>query len=328
MNRIDVHTHVGVDLLFYFGGGYPYALDLPNLILEGGRSGLNRWVVFPMVTHTALSLRGLRSGLIKEGEDALEKIPYAWENRRLMQEIYDLFPELGQQTLPFAMMDPSRAPREQVEELRKLRKSYRFYGLKIQATILQSPIRALLDTGKCLIDFAEDHALPVLIHTSIHPADAWSQVADILDVARARPGVRFCLAHSCRFDLKGLNEVARLSNTWFDCSAHVIACRLAAENHPAVASEKGRFPSDYTNPAKVLSDLATAYPDKLLWGSDAPFHSYVATETEAALAGGKRMRLTCSYEEEAAPLLALSLEIQNRISSENTLRFLGLEKTS
>jgi len=31
---------------------------------------------------------------------------------------------------------------------------------------------------------------PVVIHTSVHPDDPWSAVEDILEVARARPGVR------------------------------------------------------------------------------------------------------------------------------------------
>jgi predicted TIM-barrel fold metal-dependent hydrolase len=325
MERIDIHTHIGVDLLFYFGGGYPYALDLPNLFLEGSRLGLNRWVVFPMVTHTALSIKGIQIGQIMEGGDALEKIPYAWENRRLMQEIYELFPEQGRWTLPFAMVDPSRRPVEQVEELRKLRAKYRFYGLKIQATVIQSPIRALLDKGRALLDLAEEYDLPLIIHTSVDPADVWSQVSDILRVARARPQIRFCLAHSCRFNRDALNEIARLPNTWFDCSAHVIACRLAVQNHPAVASEKDRFASDYNDSAKVLADLANAYPDRLVWGSDAPFHSYVASEAEAS-AGGERIRLVCSYEEESVPLRALASPLQDRIACFNSLNFLGLKQ--
>jgi predicted TIM-barrel fold metal-dependent hydrolase len=207
-----------------------------------------------------------------------------------------------------------------------LRGNYRFYGLKIQATVIQAPIRALLDTGRCLLDFAEEQNLPMLIHTSIHPADTWSQVADILEVARARPGIRFCLAHSCRFDQAGLDEVAQLPNTWFDCSAHVVACRLAVQNHPAVSSAKNRFSSNYADPAKVLADLAAAYSNRLIWGSDAPFHSYVANEAEAATAGGERMKLICSYEEEAAPLLALSSQIQEQIAHQNSLRFLGLKQ--
>lgn len=321
MKKIDAHTHLGVDLLFYFGGGYPYAHDLPQLVAEGQRNGLERWIVFPMVTHTALSLHGLQLGRIKEPERGTqEAIPYAWENRRLLREVEELFPALGKGTLPFLMLDPLRAPERQIKQLRQLRAQHRIYGLKIQATIIQSPIRSLLGAGGCLLDFAETENLPVLIHTSVHPEDRWSQVADILEVARARPRIRFCFAHSCRFDLEGLNAVAALPNAWFDCSAHVIHCRLAEQNHPAVAPALRRFPSQYRNPSKVLADLAREYPDRLIWGSDAPFYSYVSTTTE------KPLEMVCSYAEESRPLRDLPEEVQSRIAFANTLNFLGLKE--
>ncbi|AHF94719.1 hypothetical protein OPIT5_23850 [Opitutaceae bacterium TAV5] len=272
-----------------------------------------------MVTHSALSIAALKAGRIEAGADALEKIPYAWENRRLLQEVNDLFPELGQWTIPLAMVDPSREQAGQVKALECLKNEYRFYGLKIQATIIQSPILDLAGAGRCLLEFAERENLPVLIHTSIHPEDPWSQVADILTVVRAWPGVRFCLAHSCRFDRDGLDEVARLPNAWFDCSAHVIHCRLAAQDHPAVAVRERRFESDYHDPVNVLAELANAYPDKLMWGSDAPFYSYVSPDP------GEGLKLTCSYEEEARPLLALPEAVQERISFHNTMAFLGLD---
>jgi predicted TIM-barrel fold metal-dependent hydrolase len=320
MNRIDIHTHLGVDLLFYFRGGYPYALDLPTLVADGRRSGLDRWVVFPMVTHTGLSLEGLRAGRIAEPEQGpgATRAPYAWENRRLLREVGELFPGLGRHALPFLMIDPSRHPGEQVKELRALRNSHTIYGLKIQATIIRSPIRSLLKEGSGLLDFAEAERLPVLIHTSVHPEDRWSQVTDILEIVRNRPGIRFCLAHSCRFDRAALDQIATLPNAWFDCSAHVIHCRLAMQNNPAVAAPAARFPSDYRNPSQVLADLARAYPDRLLWGSDAPFHSYVSTVDEPS------MQMVCSYGEEARALRDLPEEVQERISFRNSLAFLGL----
>jgi predicted TIM-barrel fold metal-dependent hydrolase len=320
MKKIDGHSHLGVDLLFYLGGGYPYALDLPGLVTEGSRHGLDRWVVFPMVSHTTLSLRGMKNGKVETGDDALEKTPYAWENSRLLSEVHDLFPAWGRQTLPLMMIDPAREPGLQVAALRELRKTRRYHGLKIQATIIESPIRGLLGPGAPLLDFAESEDLPVLIHTSIHPADRWSQVTDILEVVRSRPRIRFCLAHSCRFDKSGLDAVAALPNAWFDCSAHIIHCRLATQDHPAIAAPERRFPSDYANPVRVLPDLAHAYPDRLIWGSDAPFHSYVSTDKSEPL------NLVCTYEEEARCLRSLPEEIQERIAFHNTLAFLGLKE--
>ena len=317
MIKIDAHTHLGADLLFYFGGGYPYALDLPQLVAEGRRNGLDRWVAFPMPTYAGLALPRLKIERVG-GADGCDKIPYAFENRRLLREVDELFPDDGRWVLSFLMVDPGRHQKAQVEELRALRKSHRFYGLKIQATIIQSPIRGLLGEGSCLLDFAQAENLPILIHSSIDLSDRWSQVTAILEIARRRPAIRFCLAHSCRFDKAALDEVARLPNTWFDCSAHVIHCRLASQDHPAVAHESRRFQSDYQNPSRVLADLALAYPDRLIWGSDAPFHSYVSNASEEPLS------MVCSYEEESRPLRELSKDFQDRVAFRNTLDFLGL----
>jgi predicted TIM-barrel fold metal-dependent hydrolase len=117
-----------------------------------------------------------------------------------------------------------------------------------------------------------------------------------------------------------LDEVAALPNAWFDCSAHVIHCRLATQNHLAVACPDRRFQSNYADPVQVLRDLAGVYPDRLIWGSDAPFYSYVSADEEESL------NLICSYEEEANCLLALPEETQERIAVQNTLAFLGLNE--
>jgi len=308
---IDGHTHIGVDLMFYLRGHYPYALDWPTLVRLGESAGVGRFVVFPMVTNLSLGIAALREGRIDPGE-GLEAVPYAFENRRLMEEITHLFPEWEERALPLWMIDPSRRQPRQVAALRELRGRFRCSGLKIQATILRSFITDLLGPGECLLDYAEENRLPILIHSSIHPEDPWSAVDAILRVARARPGIRFSLAHSCRFDRPSLDRVAELPNTWFDCSAHRIHCELAVRESPIVAVPARRFPSDYRDPDQVLADLAAQYPDALIWGSDAPFDSYV--DREVALRG--------SYPAEAATLHSLDAATRERIASVNPLRFL------
>lgn len=310
---IDSHSHIGVDLFFYLRGLYPYAQDWPTLARAANENGISNVVVFPMVTHLALGFRGLHSGLI-ETMDALESVPYAFENRRMMEEIHR-FSLLVDMAIPFWMVDPARAPLEQISALRTLREEFPCAGLKIQATIIQSPIDALLSSGAAFLDLAQEWDVPFIIHTAVAPGDPWSQVEDILRVVQSRPGVRFSLAHSCRFDRAALDKVAELENAWFDCSAHRIACRLAVDDHPAVAQGDRRFRSDYRNPAEVLADLATAYPHKLCWGSDAPFDSYADAD----------ISLCSSYREEAGDLKSLPPEIQQRIARTNTLRFLNLK---
>ncbi|MBC7365611.1 MAG: amidohydrolase family protein [Undibacterium sp.] len=314
---IDCHNHLGADLFFYLTGAYPYAQDLPALVTEGRRHGIGRWVVFPMVANLSFDVAVMRGGKLEAG--GLEKVPYAFENERMLREIYELHPDFGRLTLPFAILDPEREPAAQAARLRELHREFPFYGLKIQATMIQADVGALLTTGRVFLELAAELDVPVLIHSSVAKDDVWSQATTILRVAESVPEVRFCLAHSCRFDRACLDRVAELPNTWFDCSAHRIHCEAAADNLPIVASGAERFPADYRDPAAVLAALAEAYPHKLMWGSDSPFQSYVAKHDGALLA------LRSTYEQEAACLHALSAERRVQAGWDNTRAFLRLK---
>src|SRR5688572_7891016 len=265
---IDCHNHLGVDLFFYLNGYHPYAQDLPAMVTEGRHCGISRWVVFPMVANLTFDVAAMRQAKLCAGGP--ETVPYAFENERMLREIYELYPDFGRLTLPFVILDPEREPATQIQKLRELHQRFPFYGLKIQATMIQADIRALLTTGRGFLELAADLDLPFIIHSSVAPEDKWSQASDILDVAAATPNVRFCLAHSCRFDRACLDRVAELPNTWFDCSAHRIHCEGVTRGLGYVAPAARRFSADYSDPAAVLRSLAEAYPTKLIWGSDTP----------------------------------------------------------
>lgn len=309
---IDCHNHIGADLGLYMRGEFPYAQHGEVLAREGKALGVNRWMVFPMVAHLALNAEALRQGRLTI-EGGWEKVPYAWENRRLMQEIHEFFPRYGADMLPLAMFDPSRVTDAQAEALRELRREFRFYALKTQPTMLESPVTALRDQGRVFIDLAREWDIPLLIHSSVLPSDEWAQARDIIDIAAENPDVRFCAAHSCRFDREQLGRIAALSNCWFDCSAHGIHCELALQNSPVVAPPKRRFESDYTRPDVVLRDMVEAYPGKLMWGSDSPFYSFIASG----------IQLVSSYEREVEYLMALPDSLREEAGTTNTLRFLG-----
>lgn len=317
---IDCHNHVGADLMFYLRGDFPYAQHLVTMTTEGGALGVDRWVVFPFVLNLSLKIEALRRGEIVYG--GLEKVPYAFENRRLLQEMNDLFPDEGKRCLPFMMLDPMREQAGQVAELRKLRSEYRFYGLKIQSTMLQSFIRTLGEEGRGFVELAAEWDIPFIIHSSVGPDDPWAQASDILDVAEKFPHVRFCLAHSCRYDKECLDRVNALPNTWFDCSAHCIHCDGALADMPYIAERSRRFDTDYTNPARVIADLAAAYPSKFIWGSDSPYYSY------AAKLGSKRIALISTYEKEVTALKAQPPEVLARIADTNTRAWLKLKDES
>ena len=319
--RIDCHNHLGVDLFFYLNGFFPYAQDLPTMVIEGRHSGIDRWVVFPMVSNLWFDVAGMRGGRFERGK-GIEAVPYAFENERMLREIYELHPDMAPLTLPFVIVDPMREQAAQVKGLRALHLKFPFHGLKIQATVIQADAGALLTTGRCLLELAAELDIPMLIHSSVAPDDPWSEAGLLLRIAEATPGVRFCLAHSCRFDRAYLDRVAELPNTWFDCSAHRIHCESVIRGFPNVAVAARRFAADYRDPTAVLRSLAEAYPNKLIWGSDSPFQSYVAVHH------GALMSLRSTYKEEAACLHAMPQTTQNAIAHDNLLRLLRLKDES
>jgi predicted TIM-barrel fold metal-dependent hydrolase len=313
----DCHNHLGVDLFFYLNGYSPYAQDLPALVTEGRHCRVDRWVVFPMVSNLSFDVPAMRRAKLVPG--GCESVPYAFENERMLREIYELYPDLGRHTLPFAILDPSREPAAQIRRLRELHGEFPFHGLKIQPTIIQAPIRTLLTTGRGFVDLAAELDVPFLIHSSVAPDDVWSQATDILEVAAAHPHVRFCLAHSCRFDRACLDRVAELPNTWFDCSAHRIHCEGVMRGLRYVAPPERRFPADYRDPTAVLAALAAAYPTKLIWGSDTPFQSYVAKDGDAFVS------LRSTYAAETDCLHALAPDARHAIANSNLLALLRLK---
>lgn len=315
---IDCHNHVGADLLFFLHGDFPYAQHLVAMHDEGRALGVDRWIVFPFVSHLALDVSAFMQNEIKDETGRLHDVPYAFENRHLMKEVHEQFPEEGKRMLPFVMVDPMRNVAAQAKELRKLRGEYRFHGIKLQTTILQADIKHLNDRGKVFLELGAEWDLPFLIHSSVAESDPWAQASDILEIAEANPHLRVCLAHSCRYDKECLDRVNTLPNTWFDCSAHCIHCEGAVKDLPYIAPRARRFDSDYTNPARVIADLAAAYPTKFMWGSDSPFYSY------AGEINGEMVRLISTYQREVAALKANPLEVVTRIASANTLKYLKL----
>jgi hypothetical protein len=162
----------------------------------------------------------------------------------------------------------------------------------------------------------------VLIHTSVAENDPWSPAGEIASIAASRPDVRFCLAHSCRFDRSVLDRVAELPNAWFDCSAHLIHCQSVVQELPNIARLERRFPGDYRNPVQILSDLAAAYPGKMLWGSDSPYYCWIEPPGSAC------PNLKATYREEIECLKAQSERVIAEIAVRNPMEFLAMPERS
>lgn len=288
--RYDVHTHVGLDFAFYLHGWWPYAATTQDLLGHMDANGIDRAVCFPFTLPSALDPYAYAES------DRLEflpgRVPFDRENEMLVRELERI--DTDGRLFAFAFFDPARQVPEQVKLLEKLAGSLR--GLKTQTTMLQSPIRALLDEGSDLMAFAEQHNLPVLLHTAVYEKDRWAQAADCLAVAEHYPKVRFNLAHSIRFHLAHLKRAACLPNVWVDCAAHLAHCRLAAEpDSPFIAPRSVRVDADYSKPAEVLEAVHAVMGGKYMWGSDNPYMSW----------SDEVIRVLFTYREEVDVLRAL-----------------------
>lgn len=316
---IDIHNHIGVEAAHYRKGDLPYAQTLEDLELKAAASGVTHCFVFPFVSYpTAASAEDLQPPTPLPDVH----IPYALANRNLLTEIRLLEGATKTQFSPIAILDPAREVAAQVGHLAQLHAERPFRALKIQGTIIQSKVTALLEEGRAFLDFARERDLPFLIHSSVYPQDTWSQSHDILKVVEAAPDLRFILAHSCRFQKSALDRVAELSNAWFDCSAHRIHCQLAALESPAVAAPDDRFATDYTRPEVVLRDLAEAYPEKLIWGTDSPFYSWVGE------IDGRLEKLLSSYAEEWDCVAQLPADRREAITHRNPIQWLNYDPSN
>jgi predicted TIM-barrel fold metal-dependent hydrolase len=183
-------------------------------------------------------------------------------------------------------------------------------------------VAALLDVGAPLLDFAEEHDLPLLIHTSPVVSDAYSQTADVFRVIAARPRLRFCLAHCLLFYRDYLAQAGALPNVWVDTAALKIQV-----DSVRTLRDSGGIPigdlidDDLSDYRRTLADLCAAYPDTIVWGTDSPAYVYICRRQDAA-DGWVTFNLKGRYEDEVAGLRSLPAETQRRIAGANTLDFL------
>jgi hypothetical protein len=295
----DAHTHIGADQGFYLRGWRPYAAGVPELLAHMDEHRIDRAVCMPFTLPSAFDAVAFAD----HGRVELlpGRVPFDRENRLLVEEI-EAF-GAREQLYSLAMIDPSRKVAEQLSNLERL--GGRIAGLKLQSTIIQSPVRNLIESGRELMEFAAQRRLPLLLHATVWSEMAHAQVSDCLAVADAFPSVRICLAHSLGFHAEYLRMAAGRPNVWVDCAAHLANCELARSGSPIIAPPGQRLDADYSNPAQVLEAVHATLGARYLWGSDSPYMSWCDDQ----------LRLVYSYRDEAAVLHALPDAVRLEISS-------------
>jgi hypothetical protein len=212
---IDAHSHVGVELYRYLRDEYPYCQDLRTLFTHADRTGVSHCIVFPCVSYQAMDLVQLRdSKVVLEGR--LDSVPYGRENRRFLKECLRLLSLAPTADDSLRQCGPAAQGARAARATAAVACGIPFLRFENPAVRDPGAHPLAADPGSAFLNFAREHDLPFIIHSSIDAGDRYSQCADILHVAEHNPDLRFCLAHSCRFHRPSLERVAALPNTWFD----------------------------------------------------------------------------------------------------------------
>lgn len=320
---IDCHSHAGVSIKAYMNKEYPYAETIEGIAFRQQLYGVDVNIVFPFSPDLFFDPLYLKKGICKVAKKPVSGAPYEIENELLLKEIYEFCPEYTGRFIPFISVDPVRSIKKQVKNILALEKKYKIYGIKIVPVVCQSSILEMLKEGKIFFEIAKERNWPFTLHTTVHEEETYSHARLAFKVIEKNPDIRFCLAHCIGFDKNYLELANSMENVWVDTSALKIQVQLARENHPIAASEKNRFDADYSDHKKVLRALVDAFGETILWGTDTPAYSYIATRKQGK---GKSSYTTIwlkgTYEDEVTALRSLPENLIRKIANENTIRFL------
>lgn len=318
---IDVHSHLGVSLKMYACQEYPFAETLEGLRYRQIVGGVDVNVVFPFTPDLFFDPVALCRGQNVPAQRPLSPAPYAVENERVLRDVYSYCPEFQGHFLPFVSIDPGRAVKAQLRRLDALAEEFPIYGIKVNPILCQSRITELLDRGRPLVDWARQHNLPFLLHTTSEEEEQYSRASLAFQVVERYPDMRFCLAHVIAFHKDFLLRADALPNVWVDTGAFTILTRLVRQSGRFIPRGAHRLEGDFRHPGKVMRNLVERFPDTIVWGTDTPAYSYICRRKQAE-GLFHEFRLKANYEDEVAALNALPPKLRRKVANQNTLDFI------
>jgi predicted TIM-barrel fold metal-dependent hydrolase len=318
---IDIHSHVGIQIREAAHISFPYCASIEDLYYRQRANGVDVSVVFPIGPELFFDIPAfVETGRLVPAEKPISKAPYERENRLMLTDVFKFCPEHQDRFLPFISVDPGRKVQEQLEVLRELEDEFPIYGAKIAPVACQSRVTELLGEGEAFLEFFAERNWPVLFHVAVSRGEEFSQAADTFEVIECHPELRYCLAHCIGLHRDFLERADALPNVWVDTSALKIQVQLAYEDSPLMALPPERFDCDCSDYIQVMRTLVERFPTTIIWGSDAPYHSYITRRLQAEGVYAE-FRLKGTYEQEKAALDALS-PAQREQNNRNALRFL------
>lgn len=318
---IDGHSHIGVGIMQYYRGEFPYAQTVEGIYYQQLFGGIDINIVFPLSVDLYCEPELLHKGIISPGKFRVSPTPYEAENRSLMKEVYHYCPELSSRFLPFVCVDPGREVPKQLAELKKLQKTFPFYGIKVNPVGCQSCALELLNSGDMIMEFAKEHNMPLIFHATTAPNDVYSQASDIFKLIEMHSGLRFCLAHCLLFHRGLLSRAAENPNVWVDTAAIKIQVDLARSlAEKGIISYSDLIDVDFTDYREVMNNLCIRYPNTIIWGSDSPAYAYFCRRKQGKNVN-EEFSFKGTYEDEIEALNSVPADIRKMISNRNTLNF-------
>ena len=289
---IDVHCHLGGVLLGnILNGSYPYSQDPLDLIRKMQANKIDYSICFPFPLN---------------GEFGLT---YDLFNQLLLQESQKFG---DNKLLPFMGISLDDNLQTQLQSIDSLRSKYNIYGFKIyppndKYSINDKAVESILS------EYVEKYNLPLIFHTAF---SGNGNPLNILDFAKHHPNIRLVLAHAARFNENAFQEIKTLENVYLDCSPLNLLCALMrkyCEKHTCAFDR-----SLFFEPNKTFMELYKLFPDKLVWGSDAPYNYSTNFQEDE----WTEYNQSYSYEENAAFIFTLDEKIREKVAHKNTLNFL------